>query len=81
MAGDKRSFADRSITGGFFDGQTSPATRRQYLLDLLQDSARAQHAVAGSQHHLSDADISALLMRLPGDSPARLCMSCPSFDA
>ena len=35
VATQKRSVADRSITGGFFDGKTDAQERRTYLLDLL----------------------------------------------
>ncbi|WIA16563.1 hypothetical protein OEZ85_013234 [Tetradesmus obliquus] len=35
VAEQKRKFADSSITGGFFDGTTSPEARRQYLLSIL----------------------------------------------
>jgi hypothetical protein len=36
VAAEKRSMAERSITGGFFDGKTSAQDRRKYLLDLLR---------------------------------------------
>lgn len=36
VAADKRGMADRSITGGFFDGKTSAAERQKYLLSLLR---------------------------------------------
>ncbi|KAG2497935.1 hypothetical protein HYH03_004197 [Edaphochlamys debaryana] len=38
VAEEKRRFADSSITGGFFDGQTSADERRAYLLNLLASS-------------------------------------------
>ena len=34
-AAKKLAVADRSITGGFFDGKTQAAQRRAYLLGLL----------------------------------------------
>ena len=42
-AAGKLAVADRSITGGFFDGKTDAAARRAYLLDLL----RTQEPTAG----------------------------------
>ncbi len=35
VATQKRNIADRSITGGFFDGKTDAQERRAYLLELL----------------------------------------------
>ncbi len=35
-AAGKRGVADRTITGGFFDGQTAASERRSFLLDLLR---------------------------------------------
>jgi len=43
-----RSFADRSITGGFFDGKTSAEERRAYLLGLLRADGAAGGANAGA---------------------------------
>jgi len=43
-----RSFADRSITGGFFDGKTSAEERRAYLLGLLRADGSAGGATAGA---------------------------------
>ncbi len=39
VASQKRSVADRSITGGFFDGKTDAQERRAYLLGLLSKRA------------------------------------------
>lgn len=36
VAAEKRSMAERSITGGFFDGKTGAQERRNFLLDLLR---------------------------------------------
>ncbi len=36
------SFADRSITGGFFDGKTSAEERRSFLLSLLRSDEPAR---------------------------------------
>ncbi|GBF90068.1 hypothetical protein Rsub_02776 [Raphidocelis subcapitata] len=35
VAAEKARFADSSITGGFFDGMTTPDERRRYLLSIL----------------------------------------------
>ena len=39
VAEEKRGMAERSITGGFFDGKTSAAERQRYLLGLLKEQA------------------------------------------
>ena len=48
VAADKRGMADRSITGGFFDGKTSAAERQKYLLGLLKESSASAAAGGGS---------------------------------
>lgn len=42
VAVQKRNIADRSITGGFFDGKTDAQERRAYLLDLLRTQTQNQ---------------------------------------
>ena len=63
VANEKRNFADRSINGGFFDGQTSAETRRQYLMDLLKVSASSDQSASSQQAMLSDAELDKLLIR------------------
>ncbi|KAK9798163.1 hypothetical protein WJX73_003156 [Symbiochloris irregularis] len=63
VADGKRVFADKSIDGGFFDGHTSAETRKQYLLNLLRESAADKLGSPSAREHLSDADIDALLDR------------------
>jgi hypothetical protein len=46
-AAGKLAVADRSITGGFFDGKTDATARRAYLLDLLREK---QTAADGAEH-------------------------------
>ncbi|KAI3433655.1 hypothetical protein D9Q98_003464 [Chlorella vulgaris] len=41
VAADKALLADRSITGGFFDGKTSAEERQRYLLDTIKASTQA----------------------------------------
>ncbi|DBA74270.1 hypothetical protein WJX77_010300 [Trebouxia sp. C0004] len=65
----KRSLADRSITGGFFDGKTGADERRQYLLDLFKRSAEQNIEDTGVQA-LSNDEVNALLAR--GDSERAL---------
>ncbi|KAL0021938.1 hypothetical protein WJX79_009166 [Trebouxia sp. C0005] len=65
----KRSLADRSITGGFFDGKTGAEERRQYLLDLFKRSAGQDIEDTGAQT-LSNDEVNALLAR--GDSERAL---------
>ena len=67
VAGSKRTFADRSITGGFFDGHTPSEDRRRYLLELLRAPTPASNhtQLCGSAH------IDALLMRGRGDGSPR----------
>ncbi|KAK9820162.1 hypothetical protein WJX72_006943 [[Myrmecia] bisecta] len=60
-AAEKRSFADRSITGGFFDMKTSAEERRQYLLHVIRTSAQQQDLAASTS--LSDAELNKLLLR------------------
>lgn len=43
VATQKRNIADRSITGGFFDGKTDAQERRAYLLDLLSNKNSHSH--------------------------------------
>lgn len=43
VARQKRDIADRSITGGFFDGKTNAQERRAYLLDLLSKTTSESH--------------------------------------
>ncbi|KAK9908903.1 hypothetical protein WJX75_004497 [Coccomyxa subellipsoidea] len=44
VATQKRNIADRSITGGFFDGKTDAQERRAYLLDLLSNKSSQSHS-------------------------------------
>ena len=43
VARQKRNIADRSITGGFFDGKTNAQERRAYLLELFSKKASTCH--------------------------------------
>ncbi|KAL3148844.1 hypothetical protein ABBQ32_001720 [Trebouxia sp. C0010 RCD-2024] len=65
----KRSLADRSITGGFFDGKTGADKRRQYLLDLFKRSAQ-QEATGATPHTLTNSQLNTLIAR--GDSELQL---------
>ncbi|KAL4430828.1 hypothetical protein ABPG75_006084 [Micractinium tetrahymenae] len=73
VASDKAQLADRSITGGFFDGKTSAEERQRYLLDTIRSSQRAAAPLAGSGDGgdgggaLSDAQLNALLARGEGE--------------
>ncbi|KAK9827652.1 hypothetical protein WJX81_004004 [Elliptochloris bilobata] len=58
-AAGKLSFADRSITGGFFDGKTSAEERRTYLLGVM----RAAEPVAAGAGAPDAAGLNALLAR------------------
>ncbi|KAK9844050.1 hypothetical protein WJX81_003008 [Elliptochloris bilobata] len=58
-AAGKLSFADRSITGGFFDGKTSAEERRTYLLGVM----RAAGPVAAGAGAPDAAGLNALLAR------------------
>lgn len=56
VAAEKRGMADRSITGGFFDGKTGAAERQRYLLDLLkQETASRGGKLAGAT--LTNAEV------------------------
>ncbi|GIL43611.1 hypothetical protein Vafri_1303, partial [Volvox africanus] len=65
VAEEKRKFADSSITGGFFDGQTSAEERREYLLNLLSATAPAGGDGGGVKEAgmLSDSDLNRLVAR------------------
>ncbi|KAL4547969.1 hypothetical protein Ndes2526B_g07184 [Nannochloris sp. 'desiccata'] len=68
VAADKRGMADRSITGGFFDGKTSAAERQKYLLGLLKDTDNGCGGGGkgnrdGSSGNLSDSELNTLLAR------------------
>jgi superfamily II DNA or RNA helicase len=68
VAADKRGMADRSITGGFFDGKTSAAERQKYLLGLLKDSggggSGSGSGAGGSRSsNLNDSELNSLLAR------------------
>jgi SNF2 family DNA or RNA helicase len=69
VAADKRGMADRSITGGFFDGKTSAAERQKYLLGLMKDGGTAKDAsgASGSKSsgggNLRDSELNQLLAR------------------
>ena len=70
-AAGKQAAADASITGGFFDGRTSEAARRDYLVGLLRGGGGGNGGGGGPSSPpaatlpLSDADLIALLAR-PG---------------
>ena len=61
VAANKQSLADRSITGGFFDGRTSAAERQKYLLSLMKDSGCSSSG--GRSGNLSDLELNKLLAR------------------
>jgi SNF2 family DNA or RNA helicase len=65
VAADKRGMADRSITGGFFDGKTSAAERQQYLLNLLSKDSNGggSDSSNNSSGNLSDFELNKLLAR------------------
>jgi len=63
VAADKRGMADRSITGGFFDGKTSAAERQKYLLGLMKDSGGGCADAGSSSGNLSDSELNKLLAR------------------
>ena len=66
VAAGKKTLADLSITGGFFDGRHDSATtehRRQYLLHLLAQGAEpapgeAEAAATSDPQVLSNSDAS-----------------------
>lgn len=68
VAAEKLDIAERTITGGLFDGKTSSAERQKYLLNLLRQQDAAL-AVAGSGDPeenggvLSDEKINQVLAR------------------
>lgn len=74
----KRSLADRSITGGFFDGKTGADERRQYLLDLFKRSAQ-QQAADTTEGALSNSELNGLIAR--GDSELQLFEKWDAKDA
>ena len=55
VAEDKKGMADRSITGGFFDGKTSAAERQKYLLGLLK--AQESGGIGGSSESEAVGDL------------------------
>ena len=66
VAAEKLGMADRSITGGFFDGKTSASERQRYLLGLLkaQDGGSSCGGGGGSTRgDLSNAELNRLLVR------------------
>eukprot|EP00775_Hariotina_reticulata_P012417 gene12417-12553_t len=64
VAEEKRKFADSSITGGFFDGQTTHQQRRRYLLSIL-DTAQCPDSDNSVLHALTAAQLNSLIARGP----------------
>jgi hypothetical protein len=64
IASEKRGMADRSITGGFFDGRTGVAERQTYLLELLR-AQRQEIRDAGDDDagHIGNAELNRMLAR------------------
>jgi hypothetical protein len=59
-ADDKRRMADRSITGGFFDGLTGAAERQKYLLEAIKEAAAGTggaEAEGACEGNLSNAEV------------------------
>ena len=68
-ASAKKSAADATITGGCFDGTTSAAERRDFLVSLLRGQAagEAGGGAGGKGEPPSDADLNVLLARSPDE--------------
>ncbi|PRW58677.1 chromatin structure-remodeling complex SYD-like isoform X1 [Chlorella sorokiniana] len=65
----KAALADRSITGGFFDGKTSAEERQRYLLETIRTSTqRGGSGASGSTDgQLSDSQLNEMLARGEGE--------------
>eukprot|EP00798_Chlamydomonas_sp_ICE-L_P010150 gene10150-8053_t len=66
VAAEKRKFADSSITGGFFDNETSAEERKEYLLSILtQPVLPSASNSENGDCTFSNKDLNQLLARSP----------------
>ncbi|KAL6769639.1 hypothetical protein ACKKBG_A31805 [Auxenochlorella protothecoides x Auxenochlorella symbiontica] len=80
VAQSKRTFVDRSITCGFFDGKTSAAERQRHLLEFIAASADSS-GMAGTRDggaEMTDEELNGLVARDEDDLAAMAGISAPA---